>query len=233
MRRRRWTRTIAQHVHLVLHVRRGARARARPHAPRAHDRRPRSTTSCARCGAASARRRRRRSRRRVAYTWPTPRPPCCGRRGRRLRARLLRALRGGERAARLPGAARARRLPRATGASGRGLDGRPSALRVRRRTCSSPAPPSSARRCTRPALRGRPPDARWHEHRDAAGCARALAAQEAGRPRASPGAGARANIGEMLLKADPRVEVVAFEDAGQTPTPAQLAFRNSWLGAAR
>lgn len=36
---------------------------------------------------------------------------------------------------------------------------------------------------------------------------------------------------EMMLKADPRIEVVTFEDAGQTPTAAQLAFRNSWLAS--
>jgi predicted metalloprotease with PDZ domain len=36
---------------------------------------------------------------------------------------------------------------------------------------------------------------------------------------------------EMVLKADPRVEVVAFEDAGQSISPAQMAFRNSWLAS--
>jgi predicted metalloprotease with PDZ domain len=36
---------------------------------------------------------------------------------------------------------------------------------------------------------------------------------------------------EMVLKADPRVEVVAFEDAGQSISPAQIAFRNSWLAS--
>ena len=36
---------------------------------------------------------------------------------------------------------------------------------------------------------------------------------------------------EMTLKADPRVEVVAFEDANRTPTAEQLAFRASWLSS--
>lgn len=34
---------------------------------------------------------------------------------------------------------------------------------------------------------------------------------------------------EMVLQPDPRVEVVAFEEAGQTVSPAQMAYRNSWL----
>lgn len=36
---------------------------------------------------------------------------------------------------------------------------------------------------------------------------------------------------EMVLRADPRVEVVAFEDAGQSVSPAQMAFRTSWLAS--
>ncbi|MCE9602502.1 MAG: PDZ domain-containing protein [Gemmatimonadetes bacterium] len=35
----------------------------------------------------------------------------------------------------------------------------------------------------------------------------------------------------MTLKEDPNVEVVAFEDAGRTPTAAQSAFRAAWLGS--
>jgi predicted metalloprotease with PDZ domain len=45
----------------------------------------------------------------------------------------------------------------------------------------------------------------------------------------------RARDGErsalMTLRASPRVEVVAFEDAGRTPTAEQLAFRERWLSA--
>jgi predicted metalloprotease with PDZ domain len=37
----------------------------------------------------------------------------------------------------------------------------------------------------------------------------------------------------VLLRPDPRLEVVAFEDAGRTPTPAQLAFREAWLRSRR
>lgn len=37
----------------------------------------------------------------------------------------------------------------------------------------------------------------------------------------------------ITLRADPRVEVLTFEDAGQTPTAAQLAFREAWLRSAR
>lgn len=36
---------------------------------------------------------------------------------------------------------------------------------------------------------------------------------------------------EMTLLADPRVEIVPFEDAGRTPTAAQAAFRASWLAS--
>jgi predicted metalloprotease with PDZ domain len=35
----------------------------------------------------------------------------------------------------------------------------------------------------------------------------------------------------MKLGEDPNVEVVAFEDAGRTPTAAQLAFRAAWVGS--
>jgi predicted metalloprotease with PDZ domain len=35
----------------------------------------------------------------------------------------------------------------------------------------------------------------------------------------------------LTLRANPRVEVVAFEDAGRTPTAEQLAFRNRWLAS--
>ncbi len=45
----------------------------------------------------------------------------------------------------------------------------------------------------------------------------------------------RARAGEksaaMTLRANPRVEVVAFEEAGMTPTAAQLAFRSAWVGS--
>jgi predicted metalloprotease with PDZ domain len=47
----------------------------------------------------------------------------------------------------------------------------------------------------------------------------------------------RARTGEreavVQLRADPRVEVVAFEDAGRAPSEAQLAFREAWLRSAR
>lgn len=35
----------------------------------------------------------------------------------------------------------------------------------------------------------------------------------------------------MTLQANPRVEVVPFEDAGRTPTAEQMAFRREWLGS--
>ena len=35
----------------------------------------------------------------------------------------------------------------------------------------------------------------------------------------------------MRLTEDPNVEVLAFEDAGRTPTAAQLAFRAAWVGS--
>ena len=35
----------------------------------------------------------------------------------------------------------------------------------------------------------------------------------------------------MTLRANPRVDVVAFEDAGMTPSAAQLAFRAAWVGS--
>jgi len=35
----------------------------------------------------------------------------------------------------------------------------------------------------------------------------------------------------MTLRANPRVDVVAFEDAGMTPTAAQLAFRAAWVSS--
>ena len=35
----------------------------------------------------------------------------------------------------------------------------------------------------------------------------------------------------VKLAEDPNVEVVAFEDAGRTPTAAQLAFRAAWVGS--
>lgn len=35
----------------------------------------------------------------------------------------------------------------------------------------------------------------------------------------------------IMLRADPRVEVVAYEEAGRTPTAAQLAFRGRWLAS--
>jgi predicted metalloprotease with PDZ domain len=45
----------------------------------------------------------------------------------------------------------------------------------------------------------------------------------------------RARDGErsatLTLRASPRVEVLLFEDAGQTPTAEQLAFRERWLSA--
>jgi len=45
----------------------------------------------------------------------------------------------------------------------------------------------------------------------------------------------RARDGErsasMMLRANPRIEVVAFEDAGRTPTAEQLAFRARWISA--
>jgi predicted metalloprotease with PDZ domain len=33
----------------------------------------------------------------------------------------------------------------------------------------------------------------------------------------------------VTLREDPNVEVVTFEDAGRTPSAAQLAFRAAWL----
>lgn len=36
---------------------------------------------------------------------------------------------------------------------------------------------------------------------------------------------------QMRLAEDPNVEVVAFEDAGRTPTAGQLAFRADWVGS--
>lgn len=38
---------------------------------------------------------------------------------------------------------------------------------------------------------------------------------------------------ELTVRANPRVEVVAFEDAGRTPTAAQLAFRDAWVKGVR
>lgn len=35
----------------------------------------------------------------------------------------------------------------------------------------------------------------------------------------------------MTLQANPRVEVVPFEDAGRTPSAEQMAFRRAWLGS--
>ncbi len=35
----------------------------------------------------------------------------------------------------------------------------------------------------------------------------------------------------MTLREDPNVEVVTFEEAGRTPTAAQMAFRASWVGS--
>jgi predicted metalloprotease with PDZ domain len=35
----------------------------------------------------------------------------------------------------------------------------------------------------------------------------------------------------MRLAEDPNVEVVAFEDAGRTPSAEQLAFRADWVGS--
>ncbi len=40
-----------------------------------------------------------------------------------------------------------------------------------------------------------------------------------------------ARTADMTLTADPRVEVVLFEDAGRTPSAAQLAFRERWLSS--
>jgi predicted metalloprotease with PDZ domain len=40
-----------------------------------------------------------------------------------------------------------------------------------------------------------------------------------------------ARTSEMTLTADPRVEVVLFEDAGRTPSAEQLAFRERWLSS--
>lgn len=37
--------------------------------------------------------------------------------------------------------------------------------------------------------------------------------------------------GSMTVQANPRVEVVPFEDAGRTPSAEQLAFRRDWLGS--
>lgn len=37
----------------------------------------------------------------------------------------------------------------------------------------------------------------------------------------------------VVLRANPRVEVVTFEDAGRTPSAAQLAFREAWLRSAQ
>jgi predicted metalloprotease with PDZ domain len=39
--------------------------------------------------------------------------------------------------------------------------------------------------------------------------------------------------GSVRLTADPRVEVLLFEDAGRTLTPQQLAFREAWLRSTR
>lgn len=38
-------------------------------------------------------------------------------------------------------------------------------------------------------------------------------------------------LATMTLQANPRVEVVPFEDAGRTPTAEQMAFRREWLGS--
>lgn len=40
-----------------------------------------------------------------------------------------------------------------------------------------------------------------------------------------------ARTATLTLREDPRVEVVAFEDSGRTPTAAQLAFRGRWLAS--
>ena len=37
--------------------------------------------------------------------------------------------------------------------------------------------------------------------------------------------------GTITLEADPRVEIVALEQAGETPTDAQKKFRDDWLGS--
>lgn len=37
----------------------------------------------------------------------------------------------------------------------------------------------------------------------------------------------------MTLRANPRVEVVAFEDAGRAPSAAQITFRNAWVSSKR
>ncbi len=39
--------------------------------------------------------------------------------------------------------------------------------------------------------------------------------------------------GRVRLMTDPRVEVLLYEDAGLTPTPQQLAFREAWLKSTR
>jgi predicted metalloprotease with PDZ domain len=36
---------------------------------------------------------------------------------------------------------------------------------------------------------------------------------------------------QVMVRESPRVEVVTFEEAGRTPTAAQLAFRGTWLGS--
>lgn len=61
---------------------------------------------------------------------------------------------------------------------------------------------------------------------------RALAAHEPGdRVRITWVGRAGETSAEMTLAADPNVEVVAFEEAGRTPTAAQLAFRAAWVGS--
>lgn len=40
-----------------------------------------------------------------------------------------------------------------------------------------------------------------------------------------------ATSASITVRGNPRLEVVAFEDAGQTPSAAQLEFRRSWLGS--
>jgi len=36
---------------------------------------------------------------------------------------------------------------------------------------------------------------------------------------------------KIVLKEDPALDAVLMEDAGGTPTAAQKAFRDSWLGS--